>query len=611
MGSRSTSSLAALLKRQLAEVDDEIRFVDQSAVVRRLLVSEPLPRGVRLYDETGGVWIVGDEAEDGKTPVSSEVVGYSRRWPAGTRLTTEDGRAVELRAVELMRAGGVWDNLRQQWKCDESGERERGTGLLVVDAQESQLDAFAWLRERIGALAARQLHPQSTGLLFDDRRGGKTFVGVMAVVLAALECPRIDGSPLEGRIVTQTIGARDEIDEVFAFLQLDRLGWAKFREQPKRMWIFVTGAKIRFLTTDNEDTALEGRQDVVFLNEAAIFKRSIFETVVRATRDRRGFAILATNKPKKPRGNWVALMWMGAEEDEAAGNVPAVRRLRVDPSKNAAVAQEAIGPIARAILYARGGEDQDIDEGLIAEAGHKLFAPPWSDVEHVRELPDLGYDDVTGLFTRFAFGRAFSYIVGHDYQWACAASAWRLLAPGGDLSKVEMWCTWARWLREGGDEKELLDEMEADGYTNDRVLVIPDCSGGSQGSRHQHGKEPPSFEVLRSRRFAYQEPVQKMGADTLHGANPRVPISIMRCRTWIASGRVFVAKGDEAAKMARAFARCDAYTDKYGDLRSKGPWAHLIDTFRYPQWWVMRWLAELQKSQTGRARVLTVRLPGR
>jgi hypothetical protein len=86
----------------------------------------------------------------------------------------------------------------------------------------------------------------------------------------------------------------------------------------------------------------------------------------------------------------------------------------------------------------------------------------------------------------------------------------------------------------------------------------------------------------------------------------------MRSRKWIQDGRVFVSNQPEARKMAQAFARCDAAPDRYGDLRPKGPWAHLIDTFRYPHWWTQRWLVEILRSREfGVGTQLSAALPRR
>lgn len=340
--------------------------------------------------------------------------------------------------------------------------------------------------------------------------------------------------------------------------------------------------------------------DIVALNEAALFPRKVYEKTVRATRDRRGFVLAATNTPENQRGNWTTLLIEGAEKDIADGITPAVQRLRVENKKNAAISAEAEEPIARSIRYARGDEEATIDDGIVREAGAKLFSPPYDPTRHHVPLPQLGYTDITADFTERVAGRRYDYVCGQDYQWDCTATVWKLLAPGGEWSKMQLWCMWAIWMdgkaATSGDrslpEDDLLDAVEAAGYTADNTLIIPDCSAGSQGARHKHGIEPPTIEILNRRRWAFDYPSEKRNMDSVHPRNPLEGSSNMACRKWLKEDRVYVAATDEAYKMHKALVKCDAFIDAKGNLRAKSSWAHLIDTFRYVQWWAQRRLTE-------------------
>ncbi len=592
-------SLDTRLDRLLAESVETTRFTDYSAVVRRLhLGSANVPVGTKLRDSIGQEWIVGERDEIDQTlPVATVKAGASRRVAAGELLRDEVGNAYTLCADALLHVGGVWDKQRREFRRELDGSRDRGRGAMVVDAQESQVSAFRWLAGRLAAFREGKPHPQVAGLCYDDRRGGKTFFIVVAVILTGLECPTVAESPLEARIVTQTVQSRDEIDEIFK-LYLPP-GWGHLREQPKRQYTFATGAKVGFLTTDNVDTLLAGRMDVVAINEAALFPRKVYEKTVRATQDRRGFCLLATNTPENPRGNWTALLIEGLEKDSADGVTPAVARLRVESKKNAAISADAKGPIVRSILYARGDDESVVDDGIAKEAGAKLFAPPYDSRHHV-PLPQLGLVDITSAFTERVMGRQYEFVCGQDYQWDCTASVWRLMAPGGDWSRMQLWCVWAEWLdgrvATSGDrslpEDDLLDACEAAGYTTDNTLIIPDCSAGSQGSRHKHGIEPPTVEILNRRRWAFDYPSEKRNMDSIHPRNPLEGASNMACRKWLKEDRIFVAATDEAYKMHKALTKCDAFIDPKGNLRAKSSWSHLIDTMRYVQWWAQRRLGE-------------------
>ncbi len=593
-------SIDTKLDRLLAESVESSRFSDYSAIVRRLhLGSADVPVGTKLCDGIGQEWIVGERDEIDQTlPVATVKAGASRKVAAGELLRDEGGNTYALCADVLLHVGGVWDKQRREFKRELDGSRDRGRGAMVVDAQESQVSAFRWLAGRLAAFREGKPHPQVAGLCYDDRRGGKTFFIVVAVILSCLECPTVAESPLEARIVTQTVQSRDEIDEIFKlFLPT---GWGHLREQPKRQYTFATGAKVGFLTTDNVDTLLSGRMDVVAINEAALFPRKVYEKTVRATQDRRGFVLLATNTPENPRGNWTTLLIEGAEKDIADGITPAVQRLRVENKKNAAISSEAAGPIARSIRYARGDEEATIDDGIVKEAGQKLFSPPYDPSKHHVPVPQLGYTDITADFTERVTGRRYDYVCGQDYQWDCTATVWKLLAPGGEWAKMQLWCVFAIWMdgkaATSGDrslpEDDLLDAVEAAGYTADNTLVIPDCSAGSQGARHKHGIEPPTIEILNRRRWAFDYPSEKRNMDSVHPRNPLEGASNMACRKWLKEDRVYVASGDDAYKMHKALVKCDAFVDPKGNLRAKSSWAHLIDTMRYVQWWAQRRLTE-------------------
>lgn len=593
-------SIDTKLDRLLAESVESSRFSDYSAIVRRLhLGSANVPVRTKLCDGIGQEWIVGERDEIDQTlPVATVKAGASRKVAAGELLRDEGGNTYALCADVLLHVGGVWDKQRREFKRELDGSRDRGRGAMVVDAQESQVSAFRWLAGRLAAFREGKPHPQVAGLCYDDRRGGKTFFIVVAVILSCLESPTVAESPLEARIVTQTVQSRDEIDEIFKlFLPT---GWGYLREQPKRQYTFATGAKVGFLTTDNVDTLLSGRMDVVAINEAALFPRKVYEKTVRATQDRWGFVLLATNTPENPRGNWTTLLIEGAEKDIADGITPAVQRLRVENKKNAAISADAAGPIARSIRYARGDEEATIDDGIVKEAGQKLFSPPYDPTRHHVPLPQLGYTDITADFTERVTGRRYDYVCGQDYQWDCTATVWKLLAPGGEWAKMQLWCVWAIWMdgksATAGDrslpEDDLLDAVEGAGYTADNTLIIPDCSAGSQGARHKHGIEPPTIEILNRRRWAFDYPSEKRNMDSVHPRNPLEGASNMACRKWLKEDRIYVASGDDAYKMHKALVKCDAFIDAKGNLRAKSSWAHLIDSMRYTQWWAQRRLSE-------------------
>lgn len=582
-------SLDAELDRLLAESSDASRYTELSIVLRRLTVTPHVPAGSRLTASDGNVWIAGEERE-GVVPVATSVPGQSRSASAGAVLRTANGAEVELVVEEVLRVGGVWDNLGRDWRRDESGARLRAPHPVVVDLQESQLDAARWFAGRLAAFRERRRHDHCVGLLLDDRRGGKSFVCTLFILCAAVDVPMVNGTPCELWIVCQSHPARDEIDEIIRGILPS--SWAKYRELPKRVWTFVSGAKVHMKTTDDPESLRVGRVDWGFFNEAALMPESAYDITLRGTQDRGGCVLLASNRPRRSKGRWVIRLWEGAEKDARDGLVPAVKLLRVPPSLNTAIDHEAKAGIARAILYAKDVDDESqLDEGLILEAGQKLLAPPWEDAQHIRPLPTVGVMDVTADVTRRLYGRSFPFLAGADFQAQCAAAVFRLLAPSGRPDEFAMWCVAAIFLtdRDNGDEDDLADALIAGGFTGDKVLLIGDSSGRWQSGRHDLGLV--SFNCLKRRGFEITGPTRKKTETAQYPKNPDVEASLMRLRKWIAGGRFYVSTNPEAGKMALAAKRCDAYLDRYGNLRPRGRWAHLVDCARYPQWWLTERLA--------------------
>jgi len=581
-------SLDAELDRLLAESQDEARFTDISIVLRRLTISPQVPPGTKLTDAEGHEWIAGEERLKSQ-PVAGCQLGQSRTAKPGTPLRWSGGESF-LVVEEVLRAGGCWDNLRKDWRRDGEGNRVKAENPVIVDLQESQLDAATWFNERLKAFRERRKHAHCVGLLLDDRRGGKSFICNLFVHCAAVDCPKVDGSPTELWVITQSIPARDELDEYTR--AVIRPAWAKYRELPKRIWHYRHGAKVHMKTTDDPESLRVGRVDWAFFNEAALLPESAYEITLRATQDKAGAVLLASNRPKRNKGRWVIRLWEGAEKDEREGQIPSVKLLRVPPSLNTAIDHSAKAGIARAIMYSKDDDDEtQIDEGLILEAGRKLLAPPWDDAQHLRPLPLVGVHDVTGQVIQRIFGSrpgssGFEYIAGADFQQQCACAIFKLLAQPGKPDEFAMWCVAAIFLtdRDNGDEDNLCDAILAHGITSDKVLIIGDSSGRFQNGRHDQGLV--SFNMIKRRGFEITGPTKKKTPQATYPKNPDVEASLMRFRKWIAGGRYYVSSAPEASKMALAMKRCDAYADRYGSLKARGKWAHLIDCARYSQWWL-------------------------
>lgn len=577
-------SLDQELDKLLEESLDETRYRDVAMVWRRLTLSAPVPEGSRLVDATGRAWVAGEVAEDGSQPVASEVVGASAGATAGLTLRGA-GYSATLRVEVLAEAGGVWDAQRNDWRKDEHGKRVRASQPVVVDLMESQIETARWAAERVLAFREQRPHPQAVAELFSDRRAGKTFLGVLCVLLMGIDCPAVGRLPLVAWMVSTQHSSRDELDRIIKAILPPPL--YVYRELPKRQYTLANGAILAHKTIDDVEAQLRsGYVDICLLNEAALMPFSAYNVPLRGTQDRGGFLVLTTNKPKRSRGAWVVRLADGAEKDVREGRVPAVKLLRLDPKKNAAIAQKAKSAIDQALRYAIE-EGEGIDEGVILEADAKLCAPPFEVDKHVKTLPLFGLLDVTAEVTKRLHGRSFAYVVGADFQQQNAATAFRVMARDArpeSLKDFVLVAVRSWFLRGGGDEDDLIDCMVADKFTAENTFVVGDWSGDWQKGNHGYG--PVSFEAFKSRGYEIVGATKKKTQAALHGKNPDVEQSVGKLRTFIADGRFLVAAGEATAGLQKALLKCDARVDTYGNLRPKGIHAHLIDTCRYPLWFI-------------------------
>ena len=489
-----------------------------------------------------------------------------------------------MRAEIICSAGGVWDRQRRDWKRNPDGTRVTASRPVVIDLMESQIETARWAAERIAAFRERRSHPQAVAEMLSDRRAGKTFLGDLIVLLVAIDCPSIGSElPLVAWLVSVSHPARDELDRIIkAILPADMY---RYSELPKRQFILAHGSVIQHKTIDDVESLRAGYVDVALLNEAANMPFAAYQLILRATQDRAGFLVLTTNRPKRTKGNWVIRLADAAEADKRAGLVPAVRLFKLDPKHNAAIRQDAKSVIDRALRYGVE-EGEDLDEGVILEADQKLLAPPYDPARHVKPLPLL-LVDITLEVTQRLYGRGYKYLVGGDFQQQCAATLFRIMARG---ASPECWKDFTMvaerswFLASGGDEDDLIDTIEADRVTASDCLVIGDCSGGWQKGDHGYG--PVSYAVFKRRGWEITYPTKKKTKESQHPKNPPVEQSVGQFRKIITADRFVVAAGEQTKDLQKALHKCDALVDRYGNLRPKGIHAHLVDTCRYPLWYL-------------------------
>ena len=585
------------LDQLLAESQDTTRYREIAMRLRYLTLSRPVAYKAKLTDDEGREWVAGIELDDdGRLPVSTVKIGASATVPTGTVLRTESGDAVELCAEVVGEVGGVWDIQRKDWRRRSDGARYSATAPVIVDLTPAQIVAGRWLIKRVLAFRERVPHPQNVLQLFSDRRAGKTFLGVLSVLIMAIDNPKIGLKPLVAWLISTQHSSRGELDtEIKTLLPRD---YYVFREQPYREYTLANGAKILHKTIDDYEASLRsGYVDIALLNEAALMPVGVLHVVLRGTQDRAGFLILTNNTPARRRGSWVTHLANGYADDIRNGEQPSIQYFRLDPNLNTGIDHEAKRAILRTLRYVLG-EDAELDEGVVMEADQKLLAPPWDPNTHIITLPRVGFVDVTAYITQQIQGQSFAYIAGADFQQQCAGSVFKVYAKShepADLAEWVMVGLWSVFFRSGGDENDLVETLRAANYTPQNTLIIGDCSGGWQAGDHGYG--PKSFEVLKTAGYTILGPTKKKSAKGLYPKNPDVEKSVAQLRGQIQRGRFYVEQNQHTGQLQKAIAGCDARIDTYGNLRPKGVHSHLVDTCRYPLWWLSVGASKLAPEQ--------------
>lgn len=595
-------TVGAELERILAESREATRYRDIAIRVRRLTIDKESREG-DYADETGRVWVVGDVAPDGRRRVWSQQRGASTTAQDGLELRGEGGATARLRVDVLVEAGGVWDNQKKTFRLGPDGARLKATAPVVVDLTPAQVDGAAWFAGRLRAFRERRPHPHSAGVLYDKRRGGKTFLATLLLLCFLVDCPTVEGQKTEGVLVTQSIQARDEIEQqIRDLLPAD---WFTFREMPKRQFTFSHGAKLTCRTATDPESTRAGRCDVALINEAALMPEKVFRIVGRALQDKAGVALLTTNKPESKRGGWVARLWEGAEMDAREGREPAVALLRCPEELNPYADKGAKASILRMLDYARDPDDGDggDDTGLVAEYGDTVMHGIWDDARHIRPLPD-DLDDVTEEITRRLYGRPFALVVGADFGETRTATVFKLLAPRGDLMAAQLWATACIVLTGDGDESDLSDAVVAAGIPMRGALWVADCSGAFEAGMHGWG--PVSYAVLRRCGWEVCGSTVKKTEKAQFPKNPPIFESTQRLRSLVADGRLFVTP--QAKALSTSLRKCEAKRDKYGNSvpRTQTAYSHPLDTARYVGWWLTARPELLGGKPPELARVITV-----
>lgn len=503
---------------------------------------------------------------------------------------------------ELLRLGGCWDRRKKRW-----ARKRKPRQLCVIRVhrgqEESARELAAWFSRR--KVGGHKSGSQWAGwwrywtlLLVGGRRGGKTHLAVVALVMFAIMEP---GCRLFA--VSPTLERGDELE--LALRTLLPRAWYTYRGggsgKPSQFKL-PHGSRVLCLSGHKGGSLKAGRVDLAVYNEGQHLSKQGWLQLRGAIADKGGMVIVCANPPDQPIGRWIEDIY---ERSLAKPPKAKVKAFQIVASSNPFVEQEALADI-----------EIDADDevtyrrevlGEFVPIGDVVFHA-YSDLENRRD-PPKDFLDITARITQQHFNRPAAYIVGMDFQLTphiCAVVLKVFTDPADPAQTPLLWAV-DEAVVEKGDENDLLDRLEGmprwrpgrvlaefgdsvelDGYRGwiedgdtkeapGHCVVVMDASGFTQDAKHEHHKGRTSERYLAARDWKYLERPQ---SDSL--ANPDV-LERMKTGNALLKSRVgrprrfFVA--EHCIHLRNALRRYELVN---GFPKRRSDWAHITDAWTYP-----------------------------
>ena len=493
----------------------------------------------------------------------------------------------------LIEVGGRWNRRTKKWDLAEAD----GCKIVRVPRGGDQEVAARWFAEwlRRAAIGPRGPHWEGfrrvwTVLLEGGRRGGKSYLAVVALCMFAVAVPR--------QLCWAISPTQEETDELEQAIreQLPR-AWYIFRGggagKPLQFKL-ANGSRLLCLSGHKPRALTRGRVDMALYNEGQNMYRAGWVQLRDAITDRGGLVVITANPPDAEIGRWVEEV----HERGRAGKIKA-EVFKMTAKTNPFVEVASLEDMA--------DENDDLTYrrevlGEFVPIGDIVFHA-WSDSESVLDLPAT-WVDVTEDVTRRHLGRAHRYVVGMDFQSTphMVAIVLKFLRdpsdpidpanPDANLITVVV----DEVVVEDADENDLMDALEGDrpevmagrvelaagkvqrqageGYSPDDCAVVMDASGFDQDGAHNRGRTSEAW--LKKRRWRW---LYKPARDS--GRNPdiveRCKVTNSRLKSAAGRRRMFALRHCE-----RVIRAMRSWELRAGVPYRKSPFAHVCDGVSYP-----------------------------
>ncbi len=557
---------------------------------------------------------------------------------------------LEMRTAEglrLLSGGGIWDKRLNRWHTPDALTVLHGDEITAADqtklgpahiltveaSQVEYVNAFAlWLK----AYKRGEPRPSFVDVLAGKRRGGKTWVMVALILLAAVAVPyrtHKDGQRVNfvGWLVVPSYPEQRELhedilavlarrasqkrhieaQEMLSVLQAIPEKWWTYRPHPTNGYLFVHGAQVYLKSANRPDSLKQGRVDIVGLNEGQKVDSEAPVHCAGNTIDGGGLLIMAANAPRRARGQWLKEVKYACDDGRMVNprtGQQVVRWFWVNPDKNTRIHQDSrenfkiFAGVVNPKLMRADAESEWNDATDVA-----FFA--WKPSNVITEVP-AHWVNCTGeviaamrLRDTVRHSSQYSSFGGTDFnKWPWFAfvgfKAYRDPSRGNAIVYVA-----DREFRNEQDrdrpmtEREVIIELYKSGWRPEEIVLIADASGQWQNSESRQKGGPSaghsSYDLFRSSTHAYDgdeqitigawemhAPTTWKLAESKHYRDPRKVENIDECNELFRRDRLFIMSGCKHLIEACKKAPLDPYIA--GTPQELKNLVHIVDAFRYP-----------------------------
>jgi len=504
----------------------------------------------------------------------------------------------------ILTAGGDWIDDEQRYDAP-------GSSCASVHLVSSQLRAGQQLAQWFEAYEADDPNRQALDVYVDNRRGGKTFFSVLAIVLFALRYPFCHLGKTICWLVVPTFPQQRELHECIAKILpaswfLDgRIVYHK----SEKYYTLANGSEIWIKSADRPQSLKAGGVAAIAVNEAQQVDSKSILNAMGANIDSGGICWLAMNPPDSVKGLWAENVHhaISAVDDKGNPVIPWARETAFPSTQNEVINQAArtrFAKIAEIIDPAQAKRDA---AGLWTSITDRAY-PFYRREQHFKPEP-TGWRDITAEMNNITgmLGRRAlpSLGAGMDFQkrpWCAFIEAKAFAAPAG-----------LAWIAAGeivyvvtqeicndvvaGDwwTEELLCMKVAENIGKRKLtpadyLLIADRTGQSQGSElasRGQSADPETYSWPIVERFGWEPHApeeERRFSDNLKGPtdikiirkNPLVSVRLNTINEVLRSNRLIISTA--CPQTAESFRQCEVYSNS---RKPKGDWAHLTDAVGY------------------------------